>query len=199
MRKSPSSSSEGRILTNISDDFLTAGSNYRIGAFGWLAGTYMEQHAQPNAGLLDQRAILHFVHDHIRDVKGDPNAVSVWGESAGASSIMHHLVMPQNMQQPLFQKAILQSPAYQWLWDRDGDLNDMFTMFAMNVSEKAGCTDADLACLRSADSDILRDINQSLFQNLACRGIIPVGPAVDGNLIPTLAPKGFTNLDGKCS
>ncbi len=88
---------------------LTASSNYRLGAFGWLAGSYMEKHAQPNAGLLDQRAILKFVRDNIAGVKGDPGSVSVWGQSAGASSILHHLTMPKtiNDKPPLFKRAIL--------------------------------------------------------------------------------------------
>lgn len=171
--------------------------NYRLGAFGWLAGTYMEKHGQPNAGLLDQRSILQFVHDHIADVKGDPKTVSVWGESAGASSIMHHLVMPQNIKEPLFKRAILQSPAYQWLWNRTGDLNNTFTEFAKQVSEESGCASADMKCIRSADSNILQKINQNLFQKEACQGIMPVGPSVDGNLIPTLAANGFTKFGGK--
>lgn len=172
---------------------LTINSNYRLGAFGWLAGSYMEQYGQPNAGLLDQRAILKFVHEYIADMNGDPNTVSVWGESAGASSIMHHLVMPQNIKEPLFKRAILQSPAYQWLWNRTGDLNDTYTRFA----KKAGCANADMACLQSAETDVLRNSNQDLFQEEACRGIMPVGPSVDGNLVPTLAPNSVVKNSGK--
>lgn len=170
------------------------GRNYRLGAFGWLAGSYMQQNGQPNAGLLDQRAILRFVHDHIAEVKGDPNTVSVWGESAGASSIMHHLVMPQNIKEPLFKRAILQSPAYQWLWN-ETDLNDTYTRFA----KRAGCPTADMACLQSENttSTALQDSNQELFQKDACQGIMPVGPSVDGELVPTLAPNRFRKKNGK--
>jgi carboxylesterase type B len=148
----------------------------------------MEQYGQPNAGLLDQRAILQFVHDQIKGVKGNSRAVSVWGESAGASSIMHHLVMPQNIKKPLFQKAVLQSPAYQWLWARNGDLNSTFTEFAETTAKNASCPKADMACLQSADTQLLRNVNQKLFQRKACDGIIPIGPSVDGKLVTTLAP-----------
>src|SRR5438552_1973690 len=114
-------------------------SNYRLGAFGWLAGDYMEKNGDPNAGLLDQQAMLRFVRDRISTIGGNPKQVSVWGESAGASSIMHHLVMPQNIQQPLFRRAVLMSPAYQWLWDREGDMNHTFTQFLGNVTLLAKC------------------------------------------------------------
>jgi hypothetical protein len=48
-----------------------------------------------------------------------------------------------------------------------------------------------------AEPSILQDINQALFQMAACQGIMPVGPSVDGDLVPTLAPNGFRKLNGK--
>jgi carboxylesterase type B len=176
-----------------SNSMIYVRGNYRLGGFGWLAGDYMEKFGQPNAGLLDQRSILRFVQDHIGDVNGDPTTVSVWGESAGASSIMHHLAMPLNVKQPLFTRAILQSPAYQWLWNRTGDLNDTFTQFAQAVAAQSGCLNADMKCIRSANTTVLQQVNQNLFQTMACQGIMPVGPSVDGNLVPTLAVNAFTN------
>ena len=144
----------------------------------------MEDNAQPNAGLLDQRAVLHFVQDHISKVYGDPSRVSIWGESAGASSIMHHLVMPQDRPKPLFRNALLQSPAYQWLWDQKGDLNNTYTTFA----KIAGCPAAEIACLQALPSSNLTAANQILFQDQsACNGIMPVGPSVDGKLVTDLA------------
>ena len=143
----------------------------------------MEQNAQPNAGLLDQQAVMRFVQDNIGGVKGNPNEVSIWGESAGASSILHHLTMPRSDSYPqLFNKAIVQSPAYQWLWDREGSLNTTFTEFATDVSALAQCSQADIACLRSNDTttEMLKSINQKHFKDAACSGIMPVGPSVDG-------------------
>ncbi|KAF4909684.1 Secreted lipase [Colletotrichum fructicola] len=174
--------------------------NYPLGAFGWLSGTYMEENAQPNAGLLDQRAALQFVKDHIDQLNGDNTHVSVWGESAGASSILHHMVVPQKSYPPLFTKALLQSPAYQFLWDRKGVLNDTFTSFAQQVAAKVNaaaenpeCQVADIDCLRSADLGHLIEVNQVLFNEVACKGIFPVGPAVDGKLILDLPTNLFND------
>lgn len=49
--------------------FITG--NYRLGAFGWLAGTQMEKLGLPNAGLYDQRLVLQWVQDFIHLVSGD--------------------------------------------------------------------------------------------------------------------------------
>ena len=66
--------------------------NSRLGAFGWVAGQYMETVGTPNVGLLDQRLLLQWVQKYIYLVGGDNSTLGAWGESAGASSLLHHLV-----------------------------------------------------------------------------------------------------------
>jgi para-nitrobenzyl esterase len=86
--------------------------NYRLGALGFLplkqlAGSRIQ--ATGNEALLDQILALQWVHDNIAAFGGDPNNVTVFGESAGAMSIGALLAMPQS--RGLFQKAVLQSGA----------------------------------------------------------------------------------------
>lgn len=156
----------------------------------------MEKNGDPNAGLIDQRAMMQFIRDQIGKIGGNPKQVSVWGESAGASSIMHHLTMPKNIRDPLFNRAILMSPAYQWLWDRKGDMNDTFTQFLKNVATQAKCATADMACLQSTNSSVLPQVNRLIFQKQACDGAMPLGPAVNGSTIPTLAANSYTKGQG---
>ena len=59
-----------------------------------------------NFGLLDQQLALHWVHDHIVAFGGDPDQVTIFGESAGGTSVTHQLLLPGN--QGLFNRAILQ-------------------------------------------------------------------------------------------
>ena len=160
--------------------------NYRLGAFGWLAGTYVEDNATANIGLLDQRFLLSWIQQHISQVGGDPSTVSAWGESAGAGSILHHLVLNDGSTNPFFSRALLQSPAFVLQWDREGVLNDNYKAFASQVPE---CPSLEISCLRSLppNSASLINANQnfttSTFQNT---GLIPFGPAVDGKLIKHL-------------
>ncbi|MCJ1372575.1 hypothetical protein MMC20_003800 [Loxospora ochrophaea] len=180
--KLPFYSGQG-VLAATSEPLIFVAGNYRLGAFGWLAGSYMEHNALPNAGLHDQRKVLEFVQDHIDKVNGNPKGVSVWGESAGAGSILHHLISKDGKQDPLFSRAVLQSPAFEWQWDRKGSLNNTYTHFA----ELAGCKSGDLSCLQSASSNSLKSANEKLFQSTtACKGVFLVGPSIDGQMIKTL-------------
>lgn len=158
--------------------------NYRLGAFGFLGGSYMEQNAQPNAGLHDQRLLLDWVQRYIGQVKGDKNAVSVWGLSAGGGSILHQLVAYGGAKkESLFQKAAIWSPSFQWSYDRAGVLQETF----FNFTAEANCADKDaLKCLREADTETLKVANQNVVNQRLELGLFPFGPAVDGDLVPDL-------------
>ena len=185
--KIPLYSGQG-LLKATQDPLIFVVGNYRLGAFGWLAGSYMETKARPNAGLYDQRKILEFVKEYITMVNGDPTNVSAWGESAGAGSILHHLIANNGEQDPLFSKAILQSPAFEWQWNRTGTLNDTYTTFAA----LAGCNAGDLPCLQSASETELSTANQNLFESTtACSGVFPLGPSLDNDTILTLSAAAF--------
>ncbi len=67
--------------------------NYRLGAFGWLAGSEIASDGNANAGLLDQRLAFEWVQKYICLFGGDPRRITVMGESAGAGSIMHHITV----------------------------------------------------------------------------------------------------------
>ncbi len=150
----------------------------QVGAFGWLAGTTMEKDALPNTGLYDQRAVLQWIQDYIGLLGGDKTQVSAWGESAGAGSIMHHLVSIGGTQDPLFSKAVMQSPAFEVLFDRKGMLETTF----QNFSTLVGCAGQGVACLRAADSATLSKANVALNE-AGPMGSFPVGPSADGGLI----------------
>jgi len=62
--KIPLYSGQG-LLTATPEPLIFVAGNYRLGAFGWLAGSYREKEALPNAGLYDQRKVLEFVERYI--------------------------------------------------------------------------------------------------------------------------------------
>lgn len=86
--------------------------NYRVTIFGFL---YTGQPEAPgNMGLLDQLEALKWVKNNIRLFGGDPDEVTLFGESAGAASVSMHVLSP--LSQPYFKRFILQSgsPTNPW-------------------------------------------------------------------------------------
>ena len=87
------------------DGVVTVALNYRLGVEGFA----LLPDAPPNLGLLDQVAALEWVRDNVAAFGGDPDEVTVAGESAGAMSIGALLAMPRAA--GLFRRAVLQSGA----------------------------------------------------------------------------------------
>jgi carboxylesterase type B len=83
--------------------------NYRLGPFGFLAGKEMAELGLLNIGMLDQRLAFRWIQDNIKAFGGDPEKVTLAGESAGAVSIYSHMMAYGGRDDKLFRGAILQS------------------------------------------------------------------------------------------
>jgi para-nitrobenzyl esterase len=87
--------------------------NYRLGVFGFLSHPELTKesphHASGNYGLLDQAAALRWVKKNIAAFGGDPGNVTIFGESAGSSSVSAHMASP--VSKGLFHRAIGESGA----------------------------------------------------------------------------------------
>ncbi|XP_039581565.1 cholinesterase-like, partial [Passer montanus] len=81
---------DGRFLA-AAEGVLVVSMNYRVGALGFLALPGHPE-APGNVGLLDQRLALRWVQANIAAFGGDPGAVTLFGESAGAASVGLHLL-----------------------------------------------------------------------------------------------------------
>lgn len=99
-------------------DVLLVTFNYRLEVLGFLCLDTPE--VPGNAGLKDQLAALRWVKDNIRHFGGDPDNITLFGESAGGSSVIYHLQNPKT--EGLFHKAIAQSgsPLTDWAQGVDG-------------------------------------------------------------------------------
>ncbi|XP_046686985.1 esterase FE4-like [Homalodisca vitripennis] len=96
----------------IEEDIVLVTINYRLGVLGFLS---LENEKLPgNLGLKDQVLALKWVRDNIDSFGGNPNNVTIFGQSAGGASVHYHLLSP--LSKELFHKAILQSgtPMCQW-------------------------------------------------------------------------------------
>ena len=162
-------------------DLVVVTINYRLGALGYLhlneIGGEEFQHAS-NAGVRDQIAALEWIRDNIDRFGGDPNNVTVFGQSAGAMSIGALLGAPRA--RALIHRAILQSGATQNVLSQD-QANRIAHAF---LGELGGppCHPNALARipvlrLQKAQSAVTRKL-----ANLET--LMVFQPAVDGELIP---------------
>ncbi|KAK3908894.1 Juvenile hormone esterase [Frankliniella fusca] len=79
--------------------------NYRLGAFGFL--NLDNDDIPGNMGLKDQQVALQWVQNHIKYFGGDPDKVTIFGNSAGSASVHYHTLVPSS--RGLFRAAIMQS------------------------------------------------------------------------------------------
>lgn len=89
----------------LDEDVILVTGNYRLAALGFLS-TNTEEFSG-NYGLKDQSLILQWIKQNIGQFNGDPNKVTLFGESAGSVAVAYHLMSP--MSEGLFHAAILQS------------------------------------------------------------------------------------------
>lgn len=89
----------------VSKGVILVSINYRLNVYGFLCLGVNE--APGNAGMKDQVAALKWVQNNIRAFGGDPDNVTIFGESAGAASVSYHIL--SSMSKDLFHKAITQS------------------------------------------------------------------------------------------
>lgn len=133
-------------------DIIVVTVNYRLGALGFLAHPSLGASGEVgNYGLADQQAALRWVHANIASFGGDPDKVTIAGESAGGMSVCDHLVAPGS--QGLFRAAIIQSgPCQAQVALPEAE------RVSLDYARDAGCGDpaTAAACLRALPVDKLR-------------------------------------------
>lgn len=131
---------------------------YRLNVLGFLSGAEVAADGDANAGLLDQRAAMEWVQRHISKFGGDPEQITIIGESAGGASVVMHVVSHGGTKPVPFKRAVAQSIGY----GPTQTPQEAQAWFA-NVSTTAGCPPsgaAALSCLRCAPlENIVRAIN----------------------------------------
>ncbi|ODM14638.1 hypothetical protein SI65_09983 [Aspergillus cristatus] len=128
--------------------------NYRVGGFGFMPGAEILADGAANLGLLDQRLALEWVADNIAAFGGNPDKVTIWGESAGSISVFDQMMLYDGdieyKGSPLFRAAIMNSgsvvPADPVDCDKGQNIYDTVVAYA-------GCDTAEntLECLRGLD------------------------------------------------
>ncbi len=119
--------------------------NYRLGYLGFLANPVLDEESSGGGsgdyGLMDQQAALLWVKANAKSFGGDPNRITVFGQSAGGQSVLDQLVSPTAA--GLFQRAIIESGSYAFTLPSLANADAKGSAFAKAV----GCSDA--SCLRA--------------------------------------------------
>ncbi|PTA88438.1 carboxylesterase [Kosakonia sp. H7A] len=165
------------------ENIIVVRPNYRLGALGWVHfGLISDAFPEAiNLGLKDQFAALQWVHENIAAFGGDPDNVTIGGESCGATAVSHLLTYAPARK--FFRRAIIQSLSPFNVWCTQNQAQ------AVRVAEKY------LSLLDISSPEALADIDPERFlamqnvltrffhpdKNIAWR---PLGGVVDGEWIP---------------
>ncbi len=162
-------------------DVVVVTINYRLGALGFLNLCEFAPGCESvcaNLGLRDQISALEWVRDNIDSFGGDPDCVTLFGESAGAMSVGTLLGTPRA--RGLFHRAILQSGAADNVSSRE-----QASGTAEHFLEELGILDPNPEDLREARvSDIIRAQSVTSARLGMADGTLPWQPSLDGDLLP---------------
>jgi para-nitrobenzyl esterase len=161
-------------------DVVVVTLNYRLGVlgFGYFDDVVEGLGETANLGILDQIAALEWVRDNIASFGGDPDQVTVFGESAGAMSIGTLFGTPAA--KGLFKRAILQSGA-----GRHISLREEASRIAREVLDELDLKDPTPEDLRELSIEqILNAQAIVLFRNWGRTPGLPFQPVLDGVVLP---------------
>lgn len=159
-------------------DVVVVNVNQRLNIFGHLDLSAHGGHPHSgNVGTLDMIAALEWIRDNIAAFGGDPDNVTVFGESGGGAKVSILLSMPRA--KGLFHKAIIQSGAAVRL--RTKDRSQALTECVLKHLGATSVHDASVADLLAAVEPATRALGPSPYPLLDRYGF---GPVVDGDILP---------------
>lgn len=167
-----------------SENTIIVTINYRLGAFGFLAGRGLKG----NFGIKDQQLAFMWIQKNIGQFGGDPSKVTIDGQSAGAISVATHLSLASSKQLQPFRAAIIQSNPVLMQFRKLAEQDAQFD----SVSSGAGCGFASdrLACLKQVSAPTLLASQDwgtiPLLLNYTWQSVIhkiPWIPTIDGDFL----------------
>jgi len=167
----------------VAEDVVVVTLNYRLGVLGYLAHPALSNGgphgASGNYGFMDQQAAIAWVRSNIRNFGGNPNNVTIFGESAGGLSVHVQLASPRA--NGLFQRAIIESGAYLLLSiNLAADTATLATAetWGTALASSVGCADQTAA----ETAACLRDVSVATLLAYPGAGQI-AAPNVDGYVL----------------
>jgi para-nitrobenzyl esterase len=169
-------------------DVVVVTLNYRLGALGFMTTRALASAgSRGNLGIRDQIAALEWVQNNIAAFGGDPERVSLFGESAGASSVCAHLASP--LSKGLFQRAIVQSgPGCSGVLSPEtpSPLIQMSALdFGARIVSHTPCANAsdEVACLRQLPAQAFLDAVAALVRAHGPNAVLGFQTLIDNEVL----------------
>ncbi|KAI1821260.1 carboxylesterase [Xylaria intraflava] len=182
-------------ILNVSDasNMIFVYPNYRVNAFGFLPGREIAEDpfSDANAGLLDQAMVLRWTRRYISRFGGDPDRITVWGQSAGGGSVLAQTIgdhgnigaegrgRPTEGGAPPFRQALASSP----FWPKTYRVDSPEAQWRYDtLANMTGCAGREsLKCLKSIDVQKIRDANLVIStSHQYTTSTYEWGPVIDG-------------------
>jgi para-nitrobenzyl esterase len=165
--------------------------NYRLGYLGFFAHSAIdaEGHLNGNYGLMDQQFALAWVRRNIAGFGGDPDRVTIFGESAGGQSVYAQLASP--LAAGMFRGAISESGSYAEFQDYFSDIVTLAVgettgttavPSGVAIADSVGCTNQTASCLRAVPAS-----------TMVAAEPFPLYPFVDGTLLTQTMSAAFAS------
>jgi carboxylesterase type B len=178
-----------------SSDMMFVYPNYRVNAFGFLPGREVadDPRSDVNAGLLDQDAAIKWTRRYIAQFGGDPEEISIWGQSAGGGSVLAQTIarpcdvqeknerqQQKGTKEKMFKRALASSPFWPKTYRNDApEAQARYNQLA-NLTGCATASDT-LQCLKTVDVAVIRNASYAMVSGyLYGPTSYPWGPIIDG-------------------
>ncbi|MFX1490364.1 MAG: carboxylesterase/lipase family protein [Promethearchaeota archaeon] len=165
---------------------VTVTVNYRLGSLGFLNTTGVTA----NIGMLDQIAALKWIRENIETFGGDPNNITIFGESAGGISVITLMAMPAA--KGLFHRVIAQSAPI--LMPKPAKSS------SKNLFQKLGIEEGDIDALRKVPPEKIIDAQNKVLAKAEKENaseLMDFRPSIDGNTLPKHPLDALRNGSGK--
>lgn len=151
--------------------------NYRVGFLGFFAATGLNG----NYGIYDQIMALKWVNKNIAEFGGDPNRITIDGQSAGAMSVAMHMASPLTV--GLFSGGIMESTYfYNVFFPNISVVRDRGNSVIIEAQKQTGIT-CNIACLRNIQVDFILQVQDKTnaiftFQPAVGTAVLPIDPTI---------------------
>lgn len=184
---------DGKNLSQ-SGDVVVVSVNHRLNVFGHLdLSAYGEKYKySANVGLTDIVASLEWIQENIEAFGGDPQNVTVFGQSGGGAKVLSLMTSPYA--KGLFQKGIVQSGATDTMGVKFSAKEESATLTEY-ILENLGITSDNIESLQNVPTGDLQTATTQALQDTANQFLIPAaftddyamewGPVIDGDYMPT--------------